>query len=70
MAGKARASQNANKGLDWRGIRKTAAALRKNRQALDDLSAEDYDSMAETVVTAALNGNLWAIQEIARAIDD
>jgi len=29
-----------------------------------------YDAMAETVVAAALDGNSWAIQEIARAIDE
>ncbi len=67
--GKARASQNANKGLDWAGIRSTAAALHRNQKSLDDLIT-DYDSMAETVVKAAGNGNPWAIKELARAMDD
>ena len=69
-AGKATASQNANKGHDWRGIRRLAASLNENQQALDELSAEDLDSMAETIVAAALSGNIWAAQEIARAIDE
>jgi hypothetical protein len=43
---------------------------RNQRQALDELSAEELDSMAETVVTAALSGNIWAVQVIARAIDE
>jgi len=44
--------------------------LRKQQQAVDEISAELYDSMAENVVAAALNGNPWAIQEIARALDE
>ena len=43
--------------------------LRKQQQSLDELSAENYDSMAETVVTAALSGSIWAAKKIARAID-
>jgi hypothetical protein len=47
-----------------------SALLRGNQQALDELSAEDLDPMAETVVAAALSGKIWAAQEIARAIDE
>jgi hypothetical protein len=68
--GKANASQNAYKGGVRPLLRKIAKALHSNEQALDELSAEEYDSMAETVVAAALSGNLWAIQEIARAVDE
>ena len=38
VQGKAKASQNANKGHDWRGIRKIAAAQRKSRQELGRLA--------------------------------
>ena len=69
-AGKATASQNANKGYDWLGIRRIAAALHKNKKSLDELSAEDYDALADKVVAAALDGDFRAIQEIARAIDE
>ena len=51
-------------------LRKLAKVLDSNQQALDELSAEDLDSMAETVVAAALDGNIWAVQVIARAIDE
>jgi hypothetical protein len=44
--------------------------MRRNQQALDELSTEDYDSMAETVVVAAISGNIWAVQEIAKVIDE
>jgi hypothetical protein len=37
---------------------------------LKELSTEDYDAMADKVVTAALDGDFRAIQEIARAIDE
>ena len=30
----------------------------------------DYNWLAETLVAAALDGDPWAIQEIARAIDE
>jgi len=56
------ASQNANKGYDWAGIRSIAATLQRNHKSLDE--------MADTVVAAALDGEFWAIQEIARAIDE
>ena len=67
--GKAKASQNANKGYDWKSVKSAATALHRNEKSLADLIA-DYDAMADTVVAAAGNGNPWAIQEIARAIDD
>ena len=67
--GKAKAAQNANKGYDWKSVKRVAAALHRNEKSLADLIA-DYDSMAETVVAAAGNGNPWAIQELARAIDE
>ena len=44
--------------------------LRKQQQSLDELSTEDYDSMADRLVDAALDGDFRAIQEIARAIDE
>ncbi len=56
--GKANAAQNANKGRDSVGLRRTIAALHRNKKLQDELSAEDCDSMAETVVAAALNENL------------
>ena len=68
--GKATVAQNSYKGGVRPLLRKIAKVLHSNQQALDELSAEEYDSMAETVVAAALDGNSWAIQEIARAIDE
>ena len=44
--------------------------LRKQRQSVDELSAEFYDSMADRLVDAALDGDFRAIQEIARGIDE
>jgi len=44
--------------------------LRKQQQSLHELSAEFYDSMAESLINAALDGDFRAIQEIAKAIDD
>jgi len=69
-AGRAKASQNAFKGGIRPLLRRLAKALHGNQQALDELSAEDYDAMADKVVDAALDGEFWAIQEIARAIDE
>ena len=40
------------------------------RHSLDELSIEDYDVMADALVTAALDGEPWAIQEIARVFDE
>ena len=44
--------------------------LCKQKQSVDELSAEDLDAMADKVVAAALDGDFRAIQEIARAIDE
>ena len=50
-------------------IRQLAKLLREQERSLDELSTEDYDSVADAVVAAALDGNPWAIREISRAID-
>ncbi len=68
--GKAKASQNAYKGGIRPQLRRLAKALNRNQEVLDELSAKEYDAMADKVVGAALNGNSWAIQEIARALDE
>ena len=68
--GKAKVAQNSYKGGVRPLIRQLARLLREQQRSLDELSTEDYDSMAETVVAAALDGNSWAVQEIARAIDE
>ena len=68
--GKAKAAQNANKGYDWFGIRRVAKALHGNQKSLNELSAEIYDSMADSLIDAALDGDFRAIQEIARAFDE
>ena len=44
--------------------------LYKQKQSLDELSAEYYDSMADRLVDAAMDGDFRAIQEIARALDE
>ncbi len=44
--------------------------LRKQQQSLDELSAEFYDSVAERLVDAALDGDLRAIQEIGSVFDE
>ena len=62
--------QSSYKGAERIVLRRLAKALNRNQEVLDELSAEDLDSMAETVVAAALNGNIWAVQVIARAIDE
>ena len=51
-------------------LRSLARLLRSQQESLDELSTEAYDAMADTGVAAALDGDLWAIQEIARAIDE
>ena len=51
-------------------LRRLARALNRNQQVLDELSTEDYDSMADKVVAAAMDGDFRAIQVIARAIDE
>ena len=68
--GKAKASQNAFKCGIRPQLRMIARVLRDQNQLLDELSAEFYDSMAERLVDAAFDGDLRAIQEIARAIDE
>ena len=69
-AGKAKSSQNAFKAGTRPLFRMIEKALRKQQQSLVELSSEFYDSMAERLVDAALDGNLRAIQEIAEAIDE
>jgi len=44
--------------------------LRKQKQSLDELSAEYYGSTADRLVDAAMDGDFRAIQEMARAIDE
>jgi len=44
--------------------------LYKQKQSLDELSAEFYGSAADGLVDAALDGDIRAIQEIAEAIDE
>ena len=44
--------------------------LRKQQQSLDELSADFYNSVADRLVDAALDGDFRAIREIARAIDE
>ena len=51
-------------------LRRIAKALNKNQEALDELSTEDYDAMADALVAAALDGDFRAIQKIAEAIDE
>ena len=68
--GKAKAAQNAFKGGIRPLLRRIAKALNRSQQTQDDLSTEDYDSMADKVVAAALDGESWAIQELARALDE
>jgi hypothetical protein len=68
--GKANVAQNSYKGGHRLLQRRIAKALRRNEQEPNELSAEELDSMAETVVAAALDGNIWAVQVIAEAIDE
>ena len=67
--GKAKVAQNSFRGGVRPLIRQLGRLLREQQRSLDELSTEDYDSMAETVVAAALDGHHLAIQEIARVID-
>ena len=69
-AGKAKSSQNTFKGGLRPLFRIIDRTLRKQQQSLDELSAEFYDSLAERLVDAALDGDFRAIQEIARTIDE
>ena len=44
--------------------------MREQQQSLDELLAEDFGSMADRLVDAAMDGDLRAIQRIADAIDE
>ena len=44
--------------------------MNRNQQALDELSTEEYDAMADALVAAVLSGNILAVQETARVIDE
>ncbi len=68
--GKAESSKNAFKGGIRPLLRMIDRTLRKQQQSLDELSAEIYDSMADRLVDAALDGDFRAIEKIADAIDD
>ena len=68
--GKAKASRNAFKGGIRPLLRMIDRVLCKQQQSLDELSTEDYDSMADRLVDAALDGDFRAIQKIAEAIDE
>ncbi len=68
--GKAKASQNAFKGGIRPQLRMIARVLRQQRKSQRELSKTVYDSMAETVVAAAHDGNPWAVQEIGRVFDE
>ncbi len=70
VQGRAKAAQNAFKGGIRPQLRKIARTLRRQRKLQHELSEMVYDAMADTLVAAALDGNSWAIQEIARAIDE
>ncbi len=70
VQGKAKAAQNAFKGGIRPQLRLIARVLRRQRKSQHELSKAVYDAMADTLVAAALDGNSWAIQEIARAIDE
>ena len=68
--GKAKVAHNSFRGGIRPLQRKVEETLRKHRQSLDELSTKDFDKMAEMVVAAAVDGSPWAIQEIARVIDE
>ena len=68
--GKAKSSQNAFKGGIRPLFRLLDGLLRKQQQSLDDVLADFYGSAADSLVDAALDGDLQAIQEIAQAIDE
>ncbi len=48
---------------------KRLAKLVGIQKSLDELSTADYDAIADALVAAADDGEIWAIQEVARAID-
>lgn len=68
--GKARSSRNAFKSGSRPLFRMIDRLLRKQKQSLDELSAEYYGSTADRLVDAAMDGDFRAIQEMARAIDE
>ena len=68
--GKAKSSRNAFKGGTRPLLRRIDRVLRKQQQSLDELSAEFYNAMADSLVDAALDGDFRAIPEIARAFDE
>ena len=68
--GKAKSSQNAFKGGLRPLFRMIDRLLDKQKQSLDEISAEFYDSPADRLVDAALDGDFRAIQKIAKAIDE
>ena len=68
--GKAKSSQNAFKGGTRPLFRMIDRLLRKQQQSLDELSADIYDSMADRLVDAALDGDFRAIQKLADAMDE
>lgn len=51
-------------------IRQLGRLLREQEKSLHEVSTEDYDSIAETLVAAALDGNPEALQVIARVLDE
>jgi len=63
-------SQNAFKSGSRPLFRMIDRLLRKQQQSLGELSADFYDSAADRLVNAAMDGDFRAIQEIARAIDE
>ena len=64
------AAQNSYKGAERIVLRRLAKVLHRNQQSLDELSAEYYDSMADKLVDAAMDGDLRAIQKITEVIDE
>ena len=44
--------------------------LRKQQQSLDDVLADFYGSIADSLVDAPLDGDLRAIDQITQAIDE
>ena len=68
--GKAKASKNAAKGGIRPLLRLIDGLLRKQQQSLDELSAEFYDALADQLITAALDGDIRAIQKMTAVIDE
>ena len=68
--GKAKVAQNSYKGAERIVLRRLARVLNRNQEVLDELLTQDSGSIADRLVNAALNGNIRAVQEIGRAIDE